>query len=530
MKATKKPNWLEQNPCDWYNKNKFEDALSLILRKEKTMQYRDGKLFSVVDREEIVVAEKNCQNLLAVSENRLGLVVGLTYSPFQILVKFRYQNNFTAAFQYVGMNYMDMDFPFIRIGVKYFKEITKPDRYGTQTPILKNWTKDEIKQDFGKEMMVRVQLYDDFIIEPNNEFYEKTYKGFYNLYQPFTHRSKEFDLQDLSKIQWSLKLLKHIFGEKIKKDVNGLEIDEFKLGLRYMKMLYMHPKRVTPILVLTSEERSTGKSTFIDWLNSIFLDNLVIITPGHISSDFNESYAEKNIIAIEESRFDDAKALEKLKALSTQKTISVNRKHIPTFSLPFYGKLIITSNDESKFSKVDEAEIRYWVRQIPTLQGIANHNILDDLISEIPYFLYYLAQQDDVDFSVSRQGFTAEEINTSALEVVKKESKPALQKEIEMYLQEFCMNETNEPELYFTATDVKRVWFERNNNFNAPYISKILSSNMRLDRKEKPERYVPSFGEKISKTGLFFTYKNVFYNEENNDKNPLSIEIDKSPF
>ena len=164
------------------------------------------------------------------------------------------------------------------------------------------------------------------------------------------------------------------------------------------------------------------------------------------------------------------------------------------------------------------------------MQGIANHNILDDLISEIPYFLYYLAQQDDVDFSVSRQGFTAEEINTSALEVVKKESKPALQKEIEMYLQEFCMNETNEPELYFTATDVKRVWFERNNNFNAPYISKILSSNMRLDRKEKPERYVPSFGEKTSKTGLFFTYKNVFYNEENNDKNPLSIEIDKSPF
>mgnify|MGYP003674743103 FL=1 len=200
----------------------------------------------------------------------------------------------------------------------------------------------------------------------------------------------------------------------------------------------------------------------------------------------------------------------------------MNRKHIPTFSLPFYGKLIITSNDESKFSKVDEAEIRYWVRQIPTLKGVANHNILDDLISEIPYFLYYLSQQKEVDFSVSRQGFTAEEINTSALEVVKKESKPALQKEIEMYLQEFCMNETQEPELFFTATDVKRQFFDRNHNFNAPYISKVLSSNMRLDRKEKPERYVSSFGEKTSKTGLFFTYQNKYVDE--NADTPIANE------
>jgi hypothetical protein len=516
-----KPNWLEQNPCDWYNNNKFEDALSLILRKDKTLRYEDGQLFVIREKESIIVASKECNDLRIVSENSLGFVVGMTYSPFQILTKVRYNSNFTAAFQYVGINYMDMNFPYIRIGVKYFKEITKPDRYGTTTPLLKNWTKDEIKQDYGKEMMVRVQLYDDFIIEPNNEFYEKTYKGFYNLYQPFIHKEKEFCIKtDLDKVKWSLGFMKHIFGEK-----------QYDLGMRYLKILYKHPKKITPILVLVSEERMTGKSTFIDWLNAIFLDNLVIITPGHISSDFNESYAEKNIIAIEESRFDDAKALEKLKALSTQKSISVNRKHIPTFSLPFYGKLIITSNDESKFSKVDEAEIRYWVRKIPTVKGKANHNILEDLIKEIPYFLHYLSQEPEVDFSVSRQGFTADEIRTSALEIVKRESKPALQKEIEIYLQEFCMNETTEPQLFFSATDIKHKFFERNNNFNIHYISKILTSYMRLDRKEKPERYVPTFGDKLSKTGLFFTYDNIFIEDKDVNKNPLGIgeELDE-PF
>ena len=92
------------------------------------------------------------------------------------------------------------------------------------------------------------------------------------------------------------------------------------------------------------------------------------------------------------------------------------------------------------------------------------------------------------------------------------------------------MNETTEPQLFFTATDIKKMFFERNNNFNAPYISKILSSSMRLDRKEKPERYVPTFGDKMSKTGLFFTYDNIFLEEKNIDKNPLGIEEEDSPF
>ena len=59
----------------------------------------------------------------------------------------------------------------------------------------------------------------------------------------------------------------------------------------------------------------------------------------------------------------------------------VNTKHVSHYSVPFYGKLIITSNNEDKFSKVDNEEIRYWVRKVPTLKGKANHNILEDMSS-----------------------------------------------------------------------------------------------------------------------------------------------------
>ena len=90
----KKPNWLEQNPCDWYNNNKFEDALSLILRKDKVLRYEDGNLFLVRDKDVIIVASKECNDLRIESENSFGFVIGMTYSPFQILTKVRYNSNF----------------------------------------------------------------------------------------------------------------------------------------------------------------------------------------------------------------------------------------------------------------------------------------------------------------------------------------------------------------------------------------------------------------------------------------------------
>jgi len=272
--------------------------------------------------------------------------------------------------------------------------------------------------------------------------------------------------------------MRHIFGE------------QFDLGLKYEKVLYRHPKQALPILTLISQLRGTGKSTFVDWQNQIFGNNMVVITPQDIGSGFNSSYATKNIIAIEESRFESIQATEKLKALATQKKILVNGKYVPEYSVPFFGKLIITSNDEHKFSKVDMDEIRYWIRLVPEIKdGLANHNILEDLNKEIPYFLWYLSNMvEDIDLSQSRQVFTTDQLETKALKNVKNESKPELQKEIEMLIDEWCVNNKDVPVLHFTSGDIKERFFLHDSRTGRAYVHKVLRFNMGLEVTE-PIRY-----------------------------------------
>lgn len=508
----KKPSWLEQNPVDYYNLNHREDALELLLRKNKKLILKGEDIVIKIDtKKEQFFMKKEGVFFKVVHENNMGLQENFKYSPFQILTRFAFNNNFKSAFLYVGLTYMDMNFPYVRVGVKYFKLAHKVDRFGVDREELLVWSKDEIKQDYGKEMLARVNTYDDFIIEPNNEKHQKAVRGYYNLYAPFPHQKNKFNVKkDLDKIKWSMNLMKHIFGNQI------------DLGLRYLKVLYEKPKQALPILVLTSEERSTGKSTFVDWLSIMFGGNMVIINPQDISSSFNSSYATKNIIAIEESRFDSVQATEKLKALATQKTLLVNTKFVTPYNTPFYGKLIITSNDESKFSKVDEAEIRYWVRKIPSLDGKGNHNILEDLTDEIPYFLHFLSEQPKIDYSLSRQVFTPEEIETEALTVVKKESKESLQKDIEIFLDDYCSNNPDIEEIHFIPTDIKNAWFKHNNNISANYVTKIIKDKMKLERVSVRSRYEPTLTDENSKIGMYFKFKNQYYEK--------TVEDDESPF
>jgi len=247
----------------------------------------------------------------------------------------------------------------------------------------------------------------------------------------------------------------------------------------------------------------------------LFGDNSVIVNPENISNNFNGAYSDKNIIMIEESKFERAQALEKLKNLSTQKKILVNKKFVSEYSVPFYGKIIMTSNNEDKFSNIDNSEIRYWVRKVPTLEGKANHNILNDMKREIPYFLYYLTTLPDIDTSKSRMVFTVDEIETNALNKVKKESLPSLHKELYMILDDHSANNTGIKEFEFIAKDIKNKFFRNATNINIDYINKILKNSMKLER-AKMKRYVPIEQEgsyTAKRSGRPYIYKNKYYGE-----------------
>ena len=493
------------NPVDYYNFNCIQETFDFMI-KIKNVNAVSIDAFAYVknkgdDTKRMIVIKDGF--FIAEMENGLYLEVGKKYSPFMLLQKFKFKDSFTKALSYVKSHHMHLECAYVRVGTKYFKNISKIDRYGVNRTELVYWEKMTLSEDYSPQFIEDIGKYDDFTIEPNNKEYSSIINNNYNLYSQFEHKPcAEEDYDENIGFYWIKTLIEHIFG------------DQVELGIKYLKILYDNPKQALPILVLISEERSTGKTTFVDFLNIMFGANMVIINPQDISNGFNGSYADKNIIAIEESRFDSIQATEKLKNLATQKEILVNSKHIRQYSIPFYGKLIITSNDETKFSKVDSPEIRYWVRKVPTLKGKGNHQILSDIRKEIPQFLYYLNTLPAVDVTKSRMVFEADEIATAELQTVKNESRSGLHKDIEMYLEQFCIENTKVAQFKFTALHIKERFFKNDHKNELNYFNKVLKESMKLER-GKMHRFIPLemdnsvLMQKVS--GTPFIFNNPYY-------------------
>lgn len=427
------------------------------------------------------------------------------YTKFEILTICKFEGNHRDAMNYVEFRILKKQIPFIRVGCDYFKINYKTNRYGVNVKAIKNWKKEEIKDDYGKAMLREIPRFDDFTIIPDNVNYTEFQNSMYNLYAKFPHSPAEND----GEFKHIDLLLNHIFGSQV------------ELGYKYMKVLYEMPQQILPVLVLASTERQTGKTTFLNFLEILFGDNYVNIAPDELTGTFNHLYATKNIIAIDETVLEKQSSVEKIKAIATQKSMAVNQKFVSQYKVPFFGKIIIGTNREHDFMRIDEEEIRFWVRRV----GVIKHRITDieqKMTAEIPYFLRYLQQLPEIDMTKSRMIFTEEEIRTQYLEVVMDESKNTLRKELEMLIEDAFMQDRNMKEFKMTAMDIKKIWFEKNNNYSNPYIHKVLKNDMKVPI-GKNQRYYPLEGEN-SKIGTPYIFK-----RENFVKEEMEIEVNFAP-
>ncbi|RED48795.1 primase-helicase family protein [Seonamhaeicola aphaedonensis] len=360
---------------------------------------------------------------------------------------------------------------FMRVGHDYFEKIYKTDRYGIIRQELKVRKKSELISDFGQELVKQIKKYKDFILVPDNINYKEVISDCYNLYQPFTHKPLEGDWK------WTKIFLEHVFGE------------QYHIGLQYIQALYQNPDKTLPILVLVSKERETGKSTFIDWLTSLFGSNMIIIDSKHLLSNHNAIIARANIIAIEETFIDNPKLMESIKALSTQKTITVNPKYVQTYTSPFFGKIIMASNNERTFIKIEEEEIRYFIRKL-TKPKITNFNILDDIINETPAFVFSLNSLPKLNWNRSRQLFTKDELQNDFLSKVKDESKSRLYHELyEIFANEFNTNSKNRLHVLYTLKEIKEAWFNNNPKVDSTEIRKVLTDEFGFNNHKNTIRY-----------------------------------------
>ena len=286
--------------------------------------------------------------------------------------------------------------PFVRVGTTLYKIVNQPRLNGGYVKKRIVWNNETLRQDYGKDYLANVPKYDGFCTVPDHVNYRQVIDNFLNLYEPIGHQPKEGDFSHIQA------LLHHIFGE------------QYELGVDYLQLLYMHPIQKLPILLLVSEERNTGKSTFLNFLKAMFRNNVTFNTNEDFRSQFNSDWTGKLIIVVDEVLLNRREDSERLKNLSTTLSYKVEAKGKDRDEIAFFAKFVLCSNNERLPVIIDPGETRYWVRKIHHLENDDTH-FLQKLIEEIPAFLYFLQHRTLTTQNVSRMWFSPKQTETAAL-------------------------------------------------------------------------------------------------------------------
>ena len=300
---------------------------------------------------------------------------------------------------------------FIRVGTTLYKLVNQPRLNGGYVKKRIVWNNETLRQDYGKHYLATVPKYDGFCTVPDHVNYHPIVDKFLNLYEPIDHKPMEGDFPSIRS------LVEHIFGE------------QYELGMDYLQLLYLQPIQKLPILLLVSEERNTGKSTFLNFLKALFQNNVTFNTNEDFRSQFNSDWAGKLLIVVDEVLLSRREDSERLKNLSTTLSYKVEAKGKARDEIAFFAKFVLCSNNEYLPVIIDAGETRYWVRKIDRLQS-DDTDFLQKLKAEIPAFLYHLQHRQLSTEKESRMWFAPSLLHTEALQKIIRSNRNRL--EIEM--------------------------------------------------------------------------------------------------
>lgn len=349
---------------------------------------------------------------------------------------------------------------YFRVGDNYYEKLHVPNKNGLLEYQYHRRQASTITADNGKYFLPHVPKYKAFCTKPDHQNYQEIISSCFNRYKPFEHEASDSE-SDCPEI---LEFLGHIFGEQI------------EMGLDYIQLLYQRPTQALHILCLVSDDNNTGKSTFVKLLKAIFTGNMAIISNSDLESDFNGGWADKLIIACEESFIDKKKTIEKIKALATGDKIQINMKGIDQIEIDFFGKFIFCSNNENNFIIANEKDERYWVRRVPKFKK-ERVNLLSLMMDEIPNFLFYLNKRTLANECKGRMWFSSDLIQTDALKKLVTANTSAVEREVRQFIRNMMLDHgflTLQYTLGYLKEKVIRGKYE---NY---YVARILTEKMKI--------------------------------------------------
>ena len=323
---------------------------------------------------------------------------------------------------------------YVRVGTTYYKMVNQPQLRGGSVRKRIPWSVETLRQDHGKNFIADIPKYDGFCTVPSHTDYREEIDNFLNLYEPVDHVPAEGEFPHIES------LVRHIFGE------------QYELGMDYLQLLYLRPVEKLPILLLVSEERNTGKSTFLNFLKAIFQDNVTFNTNDDFRSQFNSDWAGKLLIVVDEVLLNRREDTERLKNLSTALTYKVEAKGKDRYEVPFYTKFVLCSNNERNPVLIDAEETRFWIRKVCPLES-DDTQFLYKLKAEIPAFLFWLSNRRLSTEQENRMWFRPSLIHTAALDKIIRNNRSRVETDMCEQILE-VMNEQNIGEFCFCINDL----------------------------------------------------------------------------
>jgi hypothetical protein len=360
---------------------------------------------------------------------------------------------------------------YIRVGTTYFKKVLEPNVLDNNKTVQKlvKWDRASIIEDHGREYLKTITKYDGFINIPSHTDYQKSIENFYNEYYELEGGIEEGEMP------YTILLLKHIFRE------------QYVIGFDYLTILWRYPTQILPILSLVSEERNTGKTTFLNWLSLLFGSNVSLLKKQDFKSNFNSSWINSLIVALDEIKFETKAETNYIKELSTSKLQQREQKQIDKKQVPFFGKLVLASNAINDFIVIDKEEIRFWVLEIDSIRNYID-DFEDKLIEELPAFKYFLNSRTIFHKKESRMWFSPELLQTQALKRIKINSAGFNEKDLKGIIENF-FEISNQDTIKLTLGDIFQCFKDDRVFVSKSEIKQILQNKWKLFPTENATTY-----------------------------------------
>jgi len=406
--------------------------------------------------------------------------------------KYKDENWYTDDTGKLRISWYNEAVNYIRVGITFYRKAYIENAHGENEMSLLEWNIGEIMRDYKKSQLFveQIQKFVAFCnIPEHSDKYKRiievskegTKTQLYNRYHPIKHDIKEGSFATIEKF------LKHIFNFCNTKNENLYEF-----GLDYIQLLYSMPLQRLPVICLVSQERNTGKSTFLEFLRLIFKENCTILDNERFTGKFTSHFTDKLVIGLDEGFIPVEQKLmkERIKNMSTGRRAWLEAKGKNAQEIDYFGKLILCSNDEKNFMQIDDGENRFAVIKVRKLE-YDDPLILNKLKSEIGCFLYFIKNRKfHYEGGKSRFWFNTSVYMTPAMSDVVERTKPQFQRDFEDFIKEHFLKFKKEY-LHYTLTDIINIFkLERNNNYsNSQKIKDFLNDGGKAKKINTIKRY-----------------------------------------